>query len=480
MRTIADTREAPAGNGVLELPEPSYLMREFNPPRIVTNANPTSDISASPTKRSSFSVGLSTSAPTSDEDQAPQSLSKNSSLSSRNRTLSKRSSTSNVRSMFTSTSYTSTNPDSATILVRRCSTQHRLLVDRGLGDVFSDKCLAARIQAQRTERLFSPPAGTEQTSSFGVAAKDKIKGTDSVLMAKRRSLIDTSYSDPSASPTTPISPNRQLEHGNPSFYQRRSRLVLPTLSNQVEADEDPKDPSTDDNITVSNLVPSSPSPYTSDASPYSGRSSAECLAAFPPSPRGQAGELGGSQYSSRSLRRSVRGFFSRKAPSAQVPSATGDQSYSPTLHSPLLSSPTTSRQPLENIFQRSLSYVKRKRTRSNTSLPTLFSDNLTSPNSSHLQSSSLFNAGTVDRATSNPFLLAPRRPTFPYPGSGNGGSVVSLLSMLSSEPSHPTTVDLTSTPKISTVDQQRSVTAPRTLRNLGIFRQANRMTPVSR
>ena len=80
--------------------------------------------------------------------------------------------------------------DPSSILIRRASTTHRIIVDRALGDVFSDVCLSVRLQAQIREPLFQPPKLTSLVPSKALAAKNMLTRMDSVLVRRQKSLVD--------------------------------------------------------------------------------------------------------------------------------------------------------------------------------------------------------------------------------------------------------------------------------------------------
>ena len=80
--------------------------------------------------------------------------------------------------------------DPSSILIRRASTTHRVIVDRALGDVFSDVCLSVRLQAQIREPLFQPPKLTSLVSSKALAAKNMLTRKESVLVRRQKSLVD--------------------------------------------------------------------------------------------------------------------------------------------------------------------------------------------------------------------------------------------------------------------------------------------------
>jgi len=80
--------------------------------------------------------------------------------------------------------------DPSSILIRRASTTHRIIVDRALADVFSDMCLSVRLQAQIREPLFRPPKLTSLVSSKTLAAKNMLTRKESVLVRRQKSLVD--------------------------------------------------------------------------------------------------------------------------------------------------------------------------------------------------------------------------------------------------------------------------------------------------
>jgi hypothetical protein len=97
------------------------------------------------------------------------------------------------------------------ILIRRASAAHRREVNRALADVLSPAVAAARFQAEaRDEELFAaprrPPAGVSRTNSalsvagMGIAAKDRLRGRDSVLIMRRGSYVAADGASPPLTP----------------------------------------------------------------------------------------------------------------------------------------------------------------------------------------------------------------------------------------------------------------------------------------
>lgn len=72
----------------------------------------------------------------------------------------------------------------ATILLRRASTSQRVIVDRGLIDVFSESCATARSKAQLHHALFLPDGTLPVT-------RDRMANRESTMLRRRRSFLDT-------------------------------------------------------------------------------------------------------------------------------------------------------------------------------------------------------------------------------------------------------------------------------------------------
>lgn len=85
----------------------------------------------------------------------------------------------------------------ATVLIRRAAPAARLLVERGLLDVMSDKCLSARFHASaHGTPLWQAPAEPPSPNfkvTFGVAAKNRLTRRESILVRAKshRSIADT-------------------------------------------------------------------------------------------------------------------------------------------------------------------------------------------------------------------------------------------------------------------------------------------------
>lgn len=89
---------------------------------------------------------------------------------------------------------------SATVLIRRAAPVARLIVERGLLDVMSDLCLSARFHAsahgiQLWQAPLEPPS-PNFTSTFGIAAKNRLTKRDSILVRAKshRSIAESGIS----------------------------------------------------------------------------------------------------------------------------------------------------------------------------------------------------------------------------------------------------------------------------------------------
>ena len=129
--------------------------------------------------------------------------------------------------------------DPSSILIRRASTTHRIIVDRALGDVFSDVCLSVRLQAQIREPLFQPPKLTSLVSSKALAAKNMLTRKDSVLVRRQKSLVDATAGNESTTTFSGrISSSGRISVGrNKSFAslgslkeRRRRSTTIPSFS----------------------------------------------------------------------------------------------------------------------------------------------------------------------------------------------------------------------------------------------------------
>jgi hypothetical protein len=133
--------------------------------------------------------------------------------------------------------------DPSSILIRRASTTHRIIVDRALGDVFSDMCLSVRLQAQIREPLFQPPKLTGLVSSKALAAKNMLTRKDSVLVRRQKSLVDAAADSESTTTFSGrLSSSGKFSVGrNKSFAslgslkeRRRRSTVIPSFSLLVD------------------------------------------------------------------------------------------------------------------------------------------------------------------------------------------------------------------------------------------------------
>lgn len=73
----------------------------------------------------------------------------------------------------------------STLLLRRATPAQRLIVDRGLLDVFSDSCAQARSKAQLHHALFLPDAPN------GHDMRDRLSMRDSTMLRRRKSFLDS-------------------------------------------------------------------------------------------------------------------------------------------------------------------------------------------------------------------------------------------------------------------------------------------------
>ena len=133
--------------------------------------------------------------------------------------------------------------DPSSILIRRASTTHRIIVDRALCDVFSDVCLSVRLQAQIREPLFQPPKLTSLVSSKALAAKNMLTRKDSVLVRRQKSLVDATADNESTTTFSGrISSSGKFSVGrNKSFAslgslkeRRRRSTTIPSFSLLVD------------------------------------------------------------------------------------------------------------------------------------------------------------------------------------------------------------------------------------------------------
>jgi len=133
--------------------------------------------------------------------------------------------------------------DPSSILIRRASTTHRIIVDRALGDVFSDVCLSVRLQAQIKEPLFQPPKLTSLVPSKALAAKNMLTRKDSVLVRRQKSLVDAATDNESTTTFSGrLSSSGKFSVGrNKSFAslgslkeRRRRSTVIPSFSPLVD------------------------------------------------------------------------------------------------------------------------------------------------------------------------------------------------------------------------------------------------------
>ncbi|OCF34896.1 hypothetical protein I316_03443 [Kwoniella heveanensis BCC8398] len=73
-----------------------------------------------------------------------------------------------------------------TILLRRASNNQRMLVERGLSDLFSDVCATARSKAQMQHSLFLPDGSTSELNR-------RLSMKDSTMLRRRKSFLDSRH-----------------------------------------------------------------------------------------------------------------------------------------------------------------------------------------------------------------------------------------------------------------------------------------------
>lgn len=127
--------------------------------------------------------------------------------------------------------------DPSSILIRRASATHRIIVDRALGDVFSDVCLSVRLQAQIREPLFQPPKLTSLVSSKALAAKNMLTRKDSVLVRRQTSLVDAATDNGSVATLSRkssgkfnLARNKSLASLGSLKERRRRSTAIPSFS----------------------------------------------------------------------------------------------------------------------------------------------------------------------------------------------------------------------------------------------------------
>ena len=127
--------------------------------------------------------------------------------------------------------------DPSSILIRRASTTHRIIVDRALGEVFSDVCLSVRLQAQIREPLFQPPKLTSLVSSKALAAKNMLTRKDSVLVRRQTSLVDAATDNGSVATLSRrssgkfnLARNKSLASLGSLKERRRRSTAIPSFS----------------------------------------------------------------------------------------------------------------------------------------------------------------------------------------------------------------------------------------------------------
>lgn len=128
--------------------------------------------------------------------------------------------------------------DPSSILIRRASTTHRIIVDRALGDVFSDMCLSVRLQAQIREPLFQLPKLTNLVPSKALAAKNRLTRKESVLVRRQMSPVDAAADNgstntlsarPSPSGKFNIARNKSLASLGSLKERRRRSTAIPSF-----------------------------------------------------------------------------------------------------------------------------------------------------------------------------------------------------------------------------------------------------------
>lgn len=147
-------------------------------------------------------------------------------------------------------------PESNTFHLVRSTASAREQVDRGLLDVFSEKCLTARFhahtheedlfEAQKVTRSFSrSTSALTMASAMSVAAKNRLTKRESVLVPRKKSFVegggmlsDTETCTTSAHSLAP-KPGKRRQH------PRKLKIVATTKATPQEGDEGDHDPSLD-------------------------------------------------------------------------------------------------------------------------------------------------------------------------------------------------------------------------------------------
>ncbi|KIL00040.1 hypothetical protein PAXRUDRAFT_8466 [Paxillus rubicundulus Ve08.2h10] len=217
-------------------------------------------------------------------------------------------------------------PESSTFHLVRSTASAREQVDRGLLDVFSEKCLTARLhahaheenlfEAQKVSRSFSrSSSGLTMASAMSVAAKNRLTKRESVLVPRRKSFADGSgmLSDPeSYCPTShPVLPMPIAKRRHP----KKLKIVAMAKAVSYDGDEDGND-----------LYIDSPSPMSHCSSSASATTPMTPLTAPLSAPPVVSSINGRSEFlavrqeesipkRSRSMVENVRGFFTPRSTS---------------------------------------------------------------------------------------------------------------------------------------------------------------------
>ncbi|KIJ70111.1 hypothetical protein HYDPIDRAFT_104782 [Hydnomerulius pinastri MD-312] len=139
--------------------------------------------------------------------------------------------------------------DSGTFHLVRSTAAAREQVDRGLLDVFSEKCLTARLhahtheedlfEAQKVSRSFSrSSSGLTMASAMSVAAKNRLTKRESVLVPRRKSFADGNgmMSDPDG--YSPALHPPLIKPGAKRRQPKKLKIVAMPRSASSEGDED--------------------------------------------------------------------------------------------------------------------------------------------------------------------------------------------------------------------------------------------------
>ena len=144
-------------------------------------------------------------------------------------------------------------PESNTFHLVRSTASAREQVDRGLLDVFSEKCLTARFhahtheedlfEAQRVSRSFSrSTSALTMASAMSVAAKNRLTKRESVLVPRKKSFVEGNgmlgEMENYTTSTLTVVPNPVKKRQHPS----KLKIVAMTKATSQQADEDGNEP----------------------------------------------------------------------------------------------------------------------------------------------------------------------------------------------------------------------------------------------